>query len=118
MAQVEQAEALVRDALELINRTGHCLYEVEAHRVLGEVLLARSDPRAGAAAFIKALEIAKAQQAKSWELRAAISYARLLKKQNLRAEAFEILQPIYNWFTEGFDTRDLTDARTFLNNSA
>jgi predicted ATPase len=69
MGQTEQAEALVRDAIELIDRTGHRMYEVEAHRVLGEVLLngTRRDEGAASKAFLKALEVAKSQQAKCWE---------------------------------------------------
>src|SRR2546421_7221656 len=67
------------------------------------------------ACFREAIEIAHKQSAKSWELRATISLARLLQKQNLCAEARTTLAPSYNWFTEGFDTADLKDAKTLLN---
>jgi predicted ATPase len=112
--QPDQAELLVRDAIELIDRTGHCMDQAEAHRVLGEVLVARGDSKSAATAFVEALEIAQAQQAKSWELRGAISYARFLNDQNQRPKALAILRPVYGWFTEGFDTRDLRRAKALL----
>ena len=120
MGQTEQAEALVRDAIELIDRTGHRMYEVEAHRVLGEILLndTRRDEGAASKAFLKALEVAKSQQAKSWELRAAIRMARLWRDQGKRQQAHDLLAPVYGWFTEGFDTLDLKEAKTLLNELA
>ncbi len=65
-------------------------------------------------AFQQALTIARRQQAKSWELRAAMSLSRLWQQQGKRAEAYELLAPIYDWFTEGFDTADLQEARALL----
>jgi predicted ATPase len=114
MDQVEEAASLVGDAIEVIDRTGHQMYEAEAHRVLGEVLLARNDPSAAQIAFFEALEVAKSQQAKSWELRAAMSMARLWRDQGKRQEAYELLAPLYGWFTEGFDTLDLKEAKALL----
>ena len=64
--------------------------------------------------FARALEVARKQQAKSWELRAAMSMARLWRDQGKRDEARELLAPVYGWFTEGFDTRDLKEAETLL----
>ena len=64
--------------------------------------------------FERALAVARAQQAKSWELRAAISMARLWRDQGKRAEARDLLAPVYSWFTEGFDTLDLTEAKALL----
>jgi predicted ATPase len=92
------------------------MYEVEAHRVLGEVLLngTRRDEGAASRAFLKALEVAKSQQAKCWELRTAISYARLMRSQGRLKEARHLLDPVYGWFTEGFDTRDIRDAKALL----
>jgi predicted ATPase len=90
------------------------MYEVEAHRVLAEVLWARNDPEAAATEFLNALEIAKSQQAKSWERRAATSLARLWRDQGKRDEARPLLAPVYGWFTEGFDTRDLKEAKALL----
>ena len=66
------------------------------------------------ACFQKAIEIAKAQSAKSWELRAATSLARLWQQQGRQTEAYELLSEIYNWFTEGFDTKDLQEAKALL----
>jgi predicted ATPase len=66
------------------------------------------------ACFLKAIEIAQSQQAKSWELRAATSLARLWHQQGKREEAHKLLSEVYNWFTEGFDTKDLQDARALL----
>ena len=107
LGRTEQAEALIRGAIEVTEKTGHCMYEAEAHRVLAEVLCARSDPEAAATEFFNALEIAKSQHAKSWELRAATSLARLWRDQGKPEEARELLAPVYGWFTEGFDTLDL-----------
>jgi predicted ATPase len=120
MGQADQAELLVRDAMELINRTGHRMYEVEAHRVLGEVLLngTRRDEGAASRAFLKALEVAKSQQAKSWELRAATSLAHLWRDQGKRTQAHDLLAPVYGWFTEGFDTLDLKEAKSLLDELA
>ena len=90
--------------------------EAEVHRIAGEIALKspKPDPAKAEAYFERALGFARAQQAKSWELRAAMSMARLwggLGKQN---EARELLAPVYGWFTEGFDTRDLKEAKTLL----
>ncbi len=95
---------------------GERSFEAELNRLTGELLLI-SDPKAQPAAdayFRKAIEIAKAQSAKSWELRATMSLARLLDRQGKRDEARAMLAEIYNWFTEGFDTRDLKDAKALL----
>jgi predicted ATPase len=68
--------------------------------------------------FERALEVARAQQARSWELRAATSLARLWRDQGWRAEARDLLEPVYGWFTEGFDTLDLKEAKTLLKEQA
>ena len=88
-------------------------YEAELHRLRGELLLMRTEPdREGAEqCFRKAIEIARRQNAKSWELRATTSLARLLRDTNRRDEARQMLAGIYNWFTEGFDTADLKEAK-------
>jgi predicted ATPase len=90
------------------------MYEAEAHRVLAEVLWVRNDPEAAAKEFFNALEIAKSQQAKSWELRAAMSMARLWRDHGKREEARDLLAPVCGWFTEGFDTLDLKEAKALL----
>jgi len=91
-------------------------YEAELSRLEGELLLARSaEHYAEAEACLhQALAIARRQQAKSWELRAAMSLARLWQHQGKRTEARQLLAEIYNWFTEGFDTADLQEARALL----
>jgi predicted ATPase len=89
---------------------------VELYRVKGELLLRQRIPDAPEAetCFRQALDIARRQQAKSLELRAAMSLARLWQRHGKRAEARELLAPIYGWFTEGFDTADLKDAKALL----
>jgi predicted ATPase len=97
--------------------TNERFYEAEICRVKGELLLQHGGPDDAAGAetcFRQALDIAEAQSAKSWELRAATSLARLLSEQGRRAEAYDLVAPIYGWFTEGFDTADLKEARALL----
>jgi predicted ATPase len=90
--------------------------EAETHRLKGELLLKQDDSNAAEAqsCFQRAIEIARKQSAKSWELRATMSLARLLAKQGRRDEARTMLAEIYGWFTEGFDTADLKDAKALL----
>ena len=114
MGQVEQAQTWARSAIELADRTGHRWYEAEAHRVLGDVLLALDDPTAAETAFLRSIEIAKEQKAKSWELRTATSLARLRRDQGKRDEARDLLVPVYGWFTEGLDTPVLKEAKAVL----
>jgi predicted ATPase len=90
--------------------------EAEVHRVAGEIALLSQEPDTAKAEayFERALAVARQQQAKSWELRAAMSMARLWRDQGKRGEARELLAPVYGWFTEGFDTRDLKEAKALL----
>jgi predicted ATPase len=90
--------------------------EAEIHRLKGELLLRQDDPTVAEAqsCFERAIDIARKQSTKSWELRATTSLARLLAKQGKRDEARVMLAEIYNWFTEGFDTADLKDANALL----
>jgi hypothetical protein len=89
--------------------------EAELHRIKGELLLLAGAPESEAEGSMRrAIAIAQRQEAKGWELRAATSLARLLRRQGRIAEAREALAPVYNWFTEGFDTADLKDARLLL----
>jgi predicted ATPase len=92
----------------------HC--ETEMHRLKGELLLKQKASNAAEVqnCFERAIEIARKQSAKSWKLRATTSLARLLANQGRRDEASEMLAEIYNWFTEGFDTADLIDAKSLL----
>jgi predicted ATPase len=109
VGRTDEALAIVREALAGIESSGIRYHEAELHRLEGELSLGRDDERS-AACFCRAIEIARAQQAKSLELRAALGLARLWLRQDRRKEARELLTPIYGWFTEGFDTADLKDA--------
>jgi len=114
--QLETGLMLSAEAREAMEATGHRLLEAEAYRLQGELLLARPD--AGLVdvetRFRHALEMARRQGTKALELRAATSLARLWQRQGRRAEACQLLADIYGWFTEGFDTADLQEARALL----
>jgi hypothetical protein len=107
---------LVAEALARSEQTGEAIHRAEFYRVKGELLLAGNNRNVDEAerAFRTAIEIADQQAARSWELRATASLARLLAKQDRRDEARTMLAEIYNWFTEGFDTADLKDAKALL----
>jgi predicted ATPase len=104
------------EAISAMSAVGPCYYQAEVHRLKGELLLQRSlDNQAEAeSSFHHALDLARNQQAKSLELRAATSLARLWQQQGKRQEAHDLLAPVYHWFTEGFDTADLKDAKALL----
>jgi predicted ATPase len=104
------------EALPLVNTTGERWYESEIYRLKGELLLQQSSDNSTEAetCFHKALDLARDQQAKSFELRIATSLARLWQQQGKRQEAYDLLAPVYYWFTEGFDTVDLIDAKALL----
>jgi class 3 adenylate cyclase len=112
----EEALTTLEEAFLFIERTGQRYYHAELHRLKGELLLRHDMANAAAAeqSFHSALDISRAQRAKSWELRASNSLARLLRDSNRREEARSLLGEIYGSFTEGFDTADLKDARTLL----
>jgi class 3 adenylate cyclase/predicted ATPase len=114
--QTAEGLRVLAEALAAAHETGNRLYEAELCRVKGELLLARSTEHDTEAdtCFRQALEIARRQQAKSWELRAAMSLSRLWQQQGKRAEARQLLADIYGWFTEGFDTADLQAAKALL----
>jgi predicted ATPase len=106
----------VAEALRAFEASGRGDLLAEAHRLQGELLLAQTGTNAdeAAACFQEALALARHQQAKSWELRAAISLGRLWRQQGKRQEARTLLAPIYDWFTEGLDTADLQEAKALL----
>ena len=105
----------MREGLEVVAATDQHFYEPELHRLKGELLLQGAGTCADAeACFQHAMAVAAVQQAKSLELRAAASLARLWQQQGKEDQARALLAPIYNWFTEGFDTRDLKDAKELL----
>jgi predicted ATPase len=114
--QFPDAWRCIREALAAIKNTKDKWFEAEIHRVAGELALASPEPDAAKAQayFEQALDVARQQQAKSWELRAAMSLARLWRDQGKVQQARELLAPVYGWFTEGFDTRDLKAAKALL----
>jgi predicted ATPase len=104
------------EAFAIVDKTEERCWLAELNRIKGELLLVVSpDNRAEAeSCFSQALDIARRQQAKSWELRAAISLARFWRDQGKRVQARGLLAPIYSWFTEGFDTADVKEAKALL----
>jgi predicted ATPase len=131
--QAEKGLTALAEALAAVDRTGERMYEAELYRLKGELTLQKFqvssskfqvEDSVGSSVqgleseaeecFLKAIEVAQKQQAKSLELRAATSLARLWQQQDKKAEAHELLAEIYNWFTEGFDTKDLKDAKALL----
>ena len=110
------------EAQRIMHKTGECHYEAEVYRLKGELLVQRFADRSGwqtisteiETCFCQALDVARRQQAKSLELRTAMSLVRLWQQQGKQAEAYALLAPIYGWFTEGFATADLQEARTLL----
>ena len=136
--QADEGLRVLTEALAVAERNGERLYEAEIHRLRGELTLHLKDgarspgtgPHGKASPlksqlsrtlgrevegyFVKAIAVARAQQAKSWELRAAVSLSRLWRRQGRIAEAHALLSPLYGWFTEGFDTPDLREANNLL----
>jgi class 3 adenylate cyclase/predicted ATPase len=116
LGQFREAWRCIGEAISTIATTKERWFEAEANRVAGEVLLRFPEPDAAKAQayFEHALDVARKQQAKSWELRASMSLARLWRDQSKVQQARELLAPAYGWFTEGFDTRDLQEAKALL----
>ncbi len=112
--QAEEALALLDDALQLVEKNGERWFAAELNRHKGQLLLRQGHSEAAEELYRKALSIAKEQEAKLWELRAAMSLARLRRDQGRHAEARDLLAPVYAWFTEGFDTPDLIEAKALL----
>ena len=111
--QTAEGLASVTEALDWTQRTGGRYYEAELYRIKGTLTL-QSQVEEAEACFLKAIDIAQQQQAKSWELRTSTSLARLWQQQGKKAEALRLLVEIYGWFTEGFDTKDLQEAKALL----
>jgi len=114
--RIDDGLSALADALVAADEHENRAYETETHRVRGELLLKQDHSNAAEAqrCFERAIEIARKQSAKSFELRATTNLARLLAKQGKRDEALAMLAEIYSWFTEGFDTADLKDAKALL----
>ena len=117
----EEALAAVAEAIAIVEKTGERHNEAELHRVKGELILRGSGVEAppgvqteAEECFRKSIEIARQQEARSFELKAVISLSRLWKQQGKKAEARQAMAEIYGWFSEGFDTKDLIDAKLLI----
>src|SRR5262249_22917659 len=117
LGQAAEGLRIVAETFAFMEQTGEHFGAAELHRIKGELLLQEDRRRNLAVAetsFQRALEIARGQQARWWELRAAISLSQLWQRQGKRQAAHALLAPLYDWFTEGFDTADLQAARVLL----
>jgi predicted ATPase len=131
--RVEDGLQALAEALAMVDHTGECFHEAELYRLKGELTLqkcrvpgskfqvskspkseVRSPEAEAEECFLQAIEVARKQQAKSWELRAVMSLSRLWQQQGKKAEARQLLAEIYGWFTEGFDTKDVQEAKALL----
>ena len=116
LGQFDDATRTISEAISVMAASRETWFEAEVNRIAGEIALNSSerDTAKAQAYFERALAVARQQQAKSWELRAAMSMTRLWRDQGKRDEARELLAPVYGWFTEGFDTLDLKEAKALL----
>ena len=116
LGQFDEARRCIEGAMAAVKTTGERWCEAEVYRIAGEIALKSPEPgeTKAEAFFERALSVAPQQQAKSWELRASMSLARLWRDQGKAQQARELLAPVYGWFTEGFDTRDLKEAKALL----
>jgi predicted ATPase len=116
LGQFDEASRCIEEAMIAVQTTSENWYEADLHRMAGEIALTSPKPDAvqAEANFERSLAVARQQQAKSWELRAAMSMARLWRSQGKVQQARELIAPVYGWFTEGFDTRDLKEAQALL----
>ena len=116
LRQFDDAWCCISEAIVAVEKTKERWFEAEVNRIAGEIGLMgpQNDSAKAEAYFERALSVARQQQAKSWELRAAMSLARLWRDQGKVQQARELLAPVYGWFTEGFDTRDLKEAKELL----
>ena len=112
--QVQQGLSTLAEALAFAEKTDERYYEAEILRLKGELLLMQGHEAEAETSFHKAIEVARRQSAKSWELRATVSLCRLWQEQGRMDEARQMLAEIYGWFTEGFDTPDLQEAKALL----
>jgi predicted ATPase len=116
IGELDNARRCIGEAMTAMEATQENWIEAELNRAAGEIVLlgAQPDPARAELSYHRALAVARQQQAKSWELRAAMSLARLWRDQGKSQQARELLAPVYGWFTEGFDTRDLKEAKALL----
>jgi len=119
LGQFDDAWRCLGEAMTAVETTGEKLWEAEVYRTAGDIALSPEPDAAKAEGYFeRALTVARQQQAKSWELRAAMSLGRLWRDQGKSQQARELLAPVYGWFTEGFDTRDLQEAKALLDTLA
>jgi predicted ATPase len=109
--RIEESLTLLDEAFQVVERTGERWFEAELHRHKGQLLVRQGQSEAAEELYLRALGIAVEQGAKLWELRSAVSLARLYADQRRPTEARDLVAPVYGWFTEGFDTPDLIDAK-------
>ena len=116
LEQFDDARRSIDEAINTVKTTKERWVEAEANRIVGEIALKspQADTARAETYFERALTVARQQQAKSWELRASMSLARLWRSQGKVQQARELLAPVYGWFTEGFDTRDLKEVKALL----
>jgi predicted ATPase len=116
LGQFDDAWRCIAEAATAVETSGEKWFEADVNRMVGEIELKSPEPDTARAEvhFERALAVARQQQAKSWELRAAMSMARLWRDQGKRDEARDLLALVYGWFTEGFDARDLKEAKALL----
>ena len=116
LGKFDDAWRYIDEALTTVEATKERWCEADIHRTAGEIALLSPErgEQEAKSYFDRALAVARQQQAKSWELRAAMSMARLWRDRGKRQQAHDLLAPIYGWFTEGFDTLDLKEAKTLL----
>jgi tetratricopeptide (TPR) repeat protein len=114
VGETETGFGLLSEAIQAVEETGERVFEAELHRLRGDLLFRENRTSEAETEFYAALDIARKQHAKSWELRAAASFARLRRAQGRCAEAHDLLAPVYSWFTEGFDTPGLKEAKALL----
>jgi len=116
LGQIDDAWRSIGQSIAVLEKTRELWCEPEVHRIAGEISLKSQPPNIAKAQahFAQALAVARAQRAKSWELRAAMSLARLWRDQGKQDEARDLLAPVYGWFSEGFDTHDLKEAKALL----
>ena len=114
--RADEGMSALEEAFTLAQQSGKCYWDAELSRLKGVLLLSLSEDNHAEAEtwFMKGIEIARRQQTKSFELRTAMELARLWQRQGRREDARNALAPVYDWFTEGFDTADLKEARALL----
>ena len=112
--QAREGLKALAEATELMGMTQERWAEAETYRLRGRLMQSMDDDAASEDCYLQSIDVARRQSAKFWELRAALSMARLWRDQGKRREARELLAPVYGWFTEGFDMRDLKEAKALL----